>query len=61
MANMEQVELDRHRSDIVADMRNLFDKYRTIFDWDIPEVDQQAADKLILAAMHSALDDISTP
>ena len=61
MTKMEQVELDRHRSDIVADMRNLFDKYRTIFDWDIPEIDQQAADKLILAAMHSALDDISKP
>jgi hypothetical protein len=61
MTKMEQVELDRYRSDIVADMRKLFDKYRKIFDWDIPEVDQQAADKLILAAMHSALDDISTP
>ena len=61
MKKMEQVEVDRHRSDIVTDMRNLFDKYRTIFDWDIPEIDQQAADKLILAAMHSALDDISKP
>jgi hypothetical protein len=55
------VELDAYRGNIVTDMRNLFDKYRTIFDWDIPEIDQQAADKLILAAMHSALDDISKP
>jgi hypothetical protein len=61
MKKMEQVELDAYRSNIVTDMRNLFDKYRTIFDWDIPEIDQQAADKLILAAMHSALDDISKP
>lgn len=61
MKKMEQVELDAYRINIVTDMRNLFDKYRTIFDWDIPEIDQQAADKLILAAMHSALDDISKP
>jgi hypothetical protein len=32
---------------------------RSFFDWDIPEIDQHAADKLILAAMHIALDDIA--
>jgi hypothetical protein len=35
-------------------------KYRRIFGWDIPEIDQHAADKLILAAIHTALDDIAT-
>lgn len=59
MKKMEQLELDAHRDQIIADMRNLFDKYRAIFDWDIPEIDQPAADKLILAAMHAALDNIA--
>lgn len=59
MKKMEQRELDAHRSEIVTDMRNLFEKYRTIFDWDIPEINQQAADKLILEAMHTALDSIT--
>ncbi|MBU1691052.1 MAG: hypothetical protein KJ958_08740 [Gammaproteobacteria bacterium] len=59
MAKMEQLELNAHRSEIVADMRSLVEKYRTIFDWDIPEIDQGAADTLILAAMHEALDDIA--
>ena len=59
MGKIEQLELAAHRSEIVADMRKLFEKYRAIFDWDIPEVDQPAADKLILAAMHAALDDIT--
>ncbi|MDD5403197.1 MAG: hypothetical protein PHZ14_01505 [Sulfuricella sp.] len=58
MSKMEQLELDAHRSEIVADMRNLFEKYRAIFDWDIPEIDEGAADKLILAAMRAALDQI---
>lgn len=59
MEKMEQFELDAHRSEIVADMRNLVEKYRTIFDWDIPEINQKVADNLILAAMRTALDDIA--
>jgi hypothetical protein len=59
MQKMEQLELDAHRSEIIADMRSLVEKYRTIFDWDIPEIDQQAADKLILTEMHQALDNIA--
>ena len=59
MSKMEQLELDAHRSEIVADMHSLVEKYRTIFDWDIPEIDQRAADTLILAAMRTALDDIA--
>lgn len=59
MAKMEQLELEAHRSEIAADMRSLVEKYRAIFDWDIPEIDQHAADKLILAAMHTVLDDIA--
>ena len=39
-------------------MKHLVEKYRAIFDWDVPEVDQGAADKLILAEMHKALGDI---
>ncbi len=59
MKKMEQLELDAHRDAIASDMRGLLEKYRTIFGWDIPEIDQTAADKLILAAMHKALDGIS--
>ncbi len=59
MSKMEQLEIDAHRSEIVADMRSLVEKYRMIFDWDIPEICQSAADKLILAATHTALDDIA--
>lgn len=53
---MEQLELDAYRSEIEDDMRSLVEKYRKIFDWDIPEIDQRAADKLILTALRVALD-----
>ncbi len=58
MAEIERVELERHRSALIADVRNLVEKYRAIFDWDVPDVDQDAADKLILVEMRKALDDI---
>jgi len=59
MSKMEQLELDAYRNEIISDMEGLVEKYRAIFDWDIPEVDEAAADKLILAAMHAALDGIA--
>jgi hypothetical protein len=58
MKKMEQLELDAHRKDLIKDIHGVLEKYRTIFGWDIPEIDQKGADKLILAAMHKALDDI---
>ena len=58
MAEIEQLELDGHRSEIIADVKFLVEKYRAIFDWDVPEIDQNVADRLILAEMRKALDDI---
>lgn len=59
MIKMEQLELEGHREEIIADVRNLLDKYRAIFEWDIPEVDQNLADELILGEMRKALDDMA--
>lgn len=58
MKKIEQMELEGHRSEIIADVKSLVDKYRAIFDWDVPEIDQNVADKLILGEMRKALDDI---
>jgi hypothetical protein len=56
---IEQQELDSHRVELAVDMCSLVEKYRKIFDMDITKIDQSSADKLIVAAMHSALDDIA--
>ncbi len=58
MASIEQLELEAHRGEIVADVRDLAEKYRAIFDWDIPEIDQAHADRLIIAEMHKALEEL---
>ena len=58
MAEIEQVELERQRNQLDADVRKLVEKYRAIFDWDVPDIDQNAADRLILAEIRKALENI---
>lgn len=58
MGKIERLELDAHRSQIIADVKSLVEKYRAIFDWDVPEIDQNVADRLILAAIRKALTDL---
>ena len=48
MVKIEERELEGHRDAIIADVKKLVEKYRAIFDWDVPDIDQTVADKLIL-------------
>jgi hypothetical protein len=58
MARVEQIELGGHRDEIIADVKDLVEKYRAIFDWDVPDIDQNIADRLILTEVRKALDAI---
>jgi len=58
MAKIEQLELEAHRSQMIKDVKKLVEKYRAIFDWDVPDIDQGYADKLILVEIRQALDSI---
>ena len=40
MAQIEELELDAHRAQLNSDVRSLADKYRAIFGWNVPEVDE---------------------
>ena len=55
MANMEQLELDAHRSQLKADIEALVERYRSIFECDISEIDQGRSDRLTLQALRDAL------
>ena len=59
MSNIEQLELESHRDDIIADVQKLVEKYRAIFEWDVPDIDQVAADRLILEEIRRALDHVN--
>ena len=56
MARMEQLELDAQREKLTDDVKRLVDKYRSIFAWDVPDIDDVASDSLILGAIRQALD-----
>jgi hypothetical protein len=58
MTDIEKIELAAHRSDIIEDVDNLIEKYRAIFGWDVPDIDEDLANRLILNEVRQALDDI---
>ena len=55
MPKLEQFEIGAHRGEIVRDVRHLVEKYRAVFDWDVPDIDQAAADRLILTEVVTAV------
>ena len=58
MAQIEQKELEGRRDEIIADVKKLVEKYRKIFDWDVPDIDQTVADKLVLTEVRRAIDEL---
>lgn len=58
MARIEERELEGHRAEIIADVKKMVEKYRKIFDWDVPDIDQAAADRLIVSEVRKALGEL---
>jgi|JI10StandDraft_1071094.scaffolds.fasta_scaffold95938_5 hypothetical protein len=58
MARIEQFEMDAHRAQLMADLRRLVEKYRAIFGWDVPELDEALSEQLIVQSMRRALDEL---
>jgi len=58
VAKIEEKELEGHRDQIIADVKQLVEKYRAIFDWDVPDIDQTVADKLILTEVRRVIDEL---
>jgi len=50
------MELEAHREQLEADVRRLVDKYLAIAEWDVPEIDEPLASRLIITAIRQALD-----
>lgn len=58
MAQIEELEMDAYRAQLKSDLWRLFDKYRAIFGWDVPEVDEALSERLIIDSLRRALDDL---
>ncbi len=53
---LELFELEAHREQLEADVRGLVEKYLAISEWDVPEIDEPLASRLIVTAIRQALD-----
>lgn len=58
MPKIEQLELEAHRAQLETDVKQLFDKYLAIAEWDVPGIDEPLAKQLIIAAIRLALDHV---
>jgi hypothetical protein len=58
MARMELLELEAHCEQLTADVKKIVEKYRSIFEWDVPDIDEPFSDKSVIAAIRQALDGV---
>jgi hypothetical protein len=55
MPNLEELEITRYQNELVHDVRHLVKKYCRIMAWEVPELDEAAARRLIFDALKRAL------
>jgi hypothetical protein len=55
MAAIEEVEMGRYAQELEDDVRHLVKKYCRIMGWDVPDLDEQAARRLIFEALHASV------
>ena len=55
MSGPEEIQMARYYDELEDDLRHTLNKYGRIMGWGIPELDESAARRLILDAMHKAL------
>ena len=60
MADIEEIEMARYGDELEDDLRHITKKYCRIMGWEVPELDEKAARKLILEAMNQALKKIES-
>ena len=58
MPNMEKIEIARYRKEIKHDLLHMVGKYSRIMGWEVPELDEQVARKMILQALEDSLTEI---
>lgn len=55
MTTIEEIELARYRRELDHDLRHMVEKYCRIMGWEVPELDEQRARRLLFSVIHDAL------
>ena len=55
MTDIAKIEMARYRGELEDDLQHLVKKYCRIMGWEVPELNEQRARELLLAAIRDAL------
>ena len=55
MATIEEVEMGRYSKELEDDVRHIVNKYCRIMGWDIPDLDEASARRLIFEALRASV------
>jgi len=58
MPSIEQVEIARYRQELTDDLQHLVNKYCRIMGWEVPELDEEAARRVIFKALRESLAEV---
>jgi hypothetical protein len=58
--SIENIEMNRQRSSLDKDVQKLVDKYIKIMDWDVPDIDEPKARRLILDEIKLSISRLET-
>jgi hypothetical protein len=58
MSDIEKIEMARYYGELEDDLNHLVRKYCRIMGWEVPELDEPEARRLILDAVHKALEKV---
>ncbi len=56
MSELEKIEMARYYGELEDDVRHLVDKYCRIMGWEVPDLDEREARRLIFEALTRALE-----
>lgn len=59
MAELEHIEMSRYRDELAHDLRHLVKKYCRIMAWEVPELDEKRANRMIVETMRTALNEVA--
>ena len=56
MTDIENIEMARYYGELEDDLRHMLKKYCRIMGWEVPELDEKEARKLLFKAIHDVLE-----
>lgn len=58
--SIEDIEMSKQRKSLHKDVGKLLDKYIKIMDWDVPDIDEAKARRLVIDEIKLAISELET-